>query len=59
MRLYRERPKNILASTTVDGVLFFVRDEDEWFFGDADLCVDIENDDIRYVISPTGMRVNH
>lgn len=37
-----EKPENPLAKETVDGLLFFVNETDEWFFKGYDLKVDYD-----------------
>ncbi|MCL6442519.1 MAG: HesB/YadR/YfhF family protein [Alicyclobacillus sp.] len=43
---------NVAASTEVDGISFFVREEDLWFFDWADLLVayDADEDDIEFIV---------
>lgn len=40
-----EPPQNIAASQDADGVLYYVRDEDLWYFDGHDLHVEYLNDE--------------
>lgn len=39
-----EPGNNILAETEVDGITYFVNDEDDWFFSGYDLQVDLDSE---------------
>ncbi|WP_053219549.1 HesB/YadR/YfhF family protein [Virgibacillus senegalensis] len=39
-----EKPENPAAETNMDGVLFFIENEDLWYFDGADLFVQLEKE---------------
>ncbi|GMA58736.1 uncharacterized protein YneR [Alicyclobacillus sacchari] len=43
--LSAERPANVAASELRNGRLYFVRDEDAWYFDGRDLYIDYLNDE--------------
>lgn len=47
-----EAPKNVVSSAEIDGVRFFVRDEDAWYFENRDLHVSYHQpeDDIVFSV---------
>ncbi|MCF8566240.1 HesB/YadR/YfhF family protein [Alicyclobacillus tolerans] len=49
----QETPENVAVSTHKDGVVFFIRDDDVWYFEGKNLTVDFksEDDDLVYAIS--------
>jgi uncharacterized protein YneR len=50
--LAKEDPVEPAAQTTVDGITFFVEDQDRWYFDDHDLTVDVneETDEPMFII---------
>lgn len=38
----KQQPDEAVVETTHDGVLFYIESQDEWFFTDYDLYVDID-----------------
>ncbi|GMA51637.1 hypothetical protein GCM10025857_29940 [Alicyclobacillus contaminans] len=39
-----ERPSQVAAACEAEGILFFVRESDAWFFNDGNLRVDYDRD---------------
>lgn len=48
----KEEPHHASIQTEVEGIRFYLEDQDKWYLDNHKLTVDVENDEVKFIFDP-------